>query len=289
MRRALGLATAAALMVGSTTAFAQQPQQATAELRDSNGQTVGTATFMPMGGGVHVMAQVRNLPPGPHGIHIHAVGTCDAPDFMTAGPHFNPTSTMHGLQNPGGPHAGDMPNLEVGADGTATFDYQAMMVSLGAGEGNLFDADGSALVIHANADDHVTDPSGNSGGRIACGVVARAGAPVAQPSPAAKPAGAPAAAPTAAPAAKPAGAPAQTGAPAAKPSGAPAQVAAPAAPKPAGAPAAAPAQAPRPMASPMPAGLPRTGSATSLVGVAVPAALAGLTALGLGLALRRRR
>jgi len=260
---ALGAATAAALIVGSTTAFAQQPQQATADMRTSNGQSVGTATFMPMGNDVHVRAQLSNLPPGTHGIHFHAVGRCDAPDFMSAGDHFNPTSKQHGLNNPSGAHAGDMPNLEVAADGTATLDFMDMMVTLGAGEASLFDADGTALVIHANADDQITDPSGNSGGRIVCGVLARAAA---QPSPAAKPA-APA---PAAPAAKPS-VPAPTAAPSAKPAGAP-----------------APAQAPR-MASPVPAGLPRTGSVAPLAQVAVPAALVGLAALGLGFALRRRR
>jgi Cu-Zn family superoxide dismutase len=145
-----------------------------AELRDANNQVVGTATFSEQpAGGVQVRADVRNLPPGNHGIHIHEVGRCDPPDFMSAGAHFNPTTKQHGLQNPQGHHAGDLPNLTVGADGTARFDQIDRDVTLGSGTTSLFDADGSSLVIHANPDDEMTDPSGNSGGRIACGIIRR--------------------------------------------------------------------------------------------------------------------
>ncbi len=122
---------------------------------------------------MRVVAQVRNLPPGTHGIHVHEAGRCDPPDFMSAGGHFNPTSRQHGLRNPNGPHAGDLPNLEVGADGTGRLDALARDLSLSSGTGNLLDTDGSALVVHAAADDEMTDPTGNSGGRIACGVIRR--------------------------------------------------------------------------------------------------------------------
>ena len=106
------------------------------------------------------------LPPGTHGAHIHMVGRCDAPDFTTAGGHWNPTSKQHGTMNPAGPHEGDLPNLIVGTDGRGTL---AITIP-GATMAGLLDADGSAMVVHAGADDLRTDPSGNSGGRIACGV-----------------------------------------------------------------------------------------------------------------------
>ncbi|MCC6175787.1 MAG: superoxide dismutase family protein [Chloroflexi bacterium] len=271
------------LVLGTTSVFAQGTPGATAELKLASGQSVGTATFTERESGVHVLAQLHGLPPGQHGLHVHAVGACDPTDFTSAGGHFNPMTKQHGLENPQGWHAGDMPNLEVGADGTATFDAMLDGATLGSGANSLLDADGSAIVLHADRDDQKTDPSGNSGARIACGVIMKAGAqasagsaPVAQPSPAAKPAT------TTAPAAQPS--------PAAKPA-----VQAPAAAKPSAAqapavqasPATAPAQAPRPAASP--SALPRTGSAIPAVEAAVPAAIAGFSAIGAGLLLWRRR
>ena len=159
------------LMVGPAVVFAQPAAQASAELRDPNGQVVGSATFAQEAGGVRVSAQVRNLPPGPHGIHVHAVGRCDPPDFMSAGGHFNPTARQHGLRNPQGPHAGDLPNLTIAANGTGAFQAVNALITLAPGTNSLFDADGSALVIHADPDDEVTDPTGNSGGRIACALI----------------------------------------------------------------------------------------------------------------------
>ena len=144
-----------------------------AELRDAQGQVVGSATFTETAGVVQVTAQVRNLPPGVHGIHLHAAGRCDPPDFMSAGDHFNPTNRQHGLRNPQGPHAGDLPNLTVEANGAGTFQAGNVPATLAPGAKSILDADGSALVIHADPDDEATDPTGNSGGRIACGVVAR--------------------------------------------------------------------------------------------------------------------
>ena len=131
-----------------------------------------------------------------HGIHVHAVGKCDAPDFMSAGGHFNPTMHQHGLDNPQGSHAGDMTNLTVASDGSASVDYLLKDASLASGANSLFGPDGTALVIHADMDDEKTDPSGNSGARIACGVISRAAttvqaAPAAQASPAASPAAVP--------------------------------------------------------------------------------------------------
>jgi Cu-Zn family superoxide dismutase len=107
--------------------------------------------------------------PGTHGIHLHMTGTCDAP-FTTAGAHWNPTARQHGLQNAAGPHLGDLPNIEVGADSSANVQVSATGGTLRGADG-LLDADGAAIIVHATADDNKTDPSGNSGARIACGVV----------------------------------------------------------------------------------------------------------------------
>ncbi|RIK56265.1 MAG: superoxide dismutase [Chloroflexi bacterium] len=149
-------------------------RSATAELQNATGDTVGTATFTQAGDGpVQIHVEVTGLTdaqPGPHGIHIHETGAC-TPDFAAAGGHFNPTGAQHGLDNANGPHAGDLPNIEFADDGSATYDTTTDLITLGEGDSSLFDADGSALVIHADADDQMTDPSGNSGDRIACGVI----------------------------------------------------------------------------------------------------------------------
>jgi Cu-Zn family superoxide dismutase len=145
--------------------------EAVAHLMDAQGNEVGTAELDQEGNGVRIKVDVKGLPAGSHGIHLHMVGTCTAPDFASAGAHFNPTSKQHGLSNPNGPHAGDLPNLEVAADGTGEAELTNDRVILGEGANSVFDADGTAVVIHADADDQVTDPSGNSGARIACGVI----------------------------------------------------------------------------------------------------------------------
>jgi Cu-Zn family superoxide dismutase len=264
MRAAFGLVAGALLLAGSMTAFAQPGAGGVADLSMANGTAVGSATFTQESGGVRIKGQFKGLPAGDHGIHVHAVGKCDAPDFMTAGGHFNPANHQHGLSNPQGAHAGDMVNLTVGADGTGTIDYLLKDVSVTGGSGDLFGPDGTALVIHAMPDDEMTDPSGNSGARIACGIIRHQGTapiPVAQASPAAAPS--PVAKP-AAPAA-PAAAPAAQPAPAAKP---------------------APAQAP---AVASPSALPRTGSVPLPLDSALPAAMTGLGAMLAGLGLWRRR
>ena len=125
---------------------------------------------------VHVSAQLTGLTPGAHGIHFHAVGNCDptgATVFSAAGAHYNPLGRQHGLDNSAGPHAGDAPNLTVNADGTAEVSFTTDRVSLTEGSTSLFDADGSAIVIHAARDDQTSQPAGNSGARIACGVLKR--------------------------------------------------------------------------------------------------------------------
>lgn len=164
-------AIAATALAGCTTTGttgATAGRTATAPLRTATGADVGTVTATEMAGGIQIRIDARGMPAGLHGAHVHTVGRCDAPDFTTAGGHWNPTAKQHGTSNPAGPHAGDAPNLTIGADGSGSV---TIMLPAGTMDG-LLDADGSAFVIHANADDYKTDPSGNSGGRIACGVFA---------------------------------------------------------------------------------------------------------------------
>jgi len=142
-----------------------------ATLKDAQDKEIGRATFTPTRGGVKVHVRVAGLSPGKHGIHIHAVGKCDPPDFKTAGGHFNPFGKTHGMHSPGGAHVGDLPNLSVSKNGKATATFVAKGATLGEGEGSLFGPDGTSLVIHADPDDEKTDPAGNSGARIACGVI----------------------------------------------------------------------------------------------------------------------
>ncbi len=159
------------LGLGLPAAIAQTtPTPATAELKDVDGNVVGQATLLPAANGTDITVVVSGLTPGEHGIHIHETGQC-TPDFQAAGGHFNPTSAEHGLNNPNGPHAGDLPNMTVADDGTATYDTTTDRVTLDDGPNSLYDADGSALIIHANADDQMTNPSGNSGDRVVCGVI----------------------------------------------------------------------------------------------------------------------
>ncbi|HEX7980055.1 MAG TPA: superoxide dismutase family protein [Gemmatimonadaceae bacterium] len=150
-------------------------RRASATLVDANGRDLGTVQFAERSPGVVVLTgMLHDLPPGSHGIHLHAVGQCDGANaFASAGAHFNPGARKHGLDSPEGPHAGDLPMVVVGADGRATLNMSTNRVTLGEGPTSLFDADGSSLVLHAAPDDQRTDPSGNSGARIACGVVKR--------------------------------------------------------------------------------------------------------------------
>lgn len=140
---------------------------AIAALRTPEGRPVGRATVREVTGGLRVTIDARLMPPGTHGAHLHATGRCEGADFATAGPHWNPTAMKHGANNPQGPHAGDLPNLIVGADGRGTLGVNLA----GASFDTLLDADGAAIVVHAAPDDLMTDPSGNSGARIACGVL----------------------------------------------------------------------------------------------------------------------
>jgi Cu-Zn family superoxide dismutase len=142
-------------------------------LRLGDGREVGGVTLTQTAAGVLVIVDLTGMTAGTHGIHFHAIGQCSGPAFTSAGGHFNPSMKMHGLRNPNGPHAGDLPNIHVPESGTLRVELLAPNVRLGAGAGTLFDGDGAAIVIHALADDYLTDPAGASGARIACAVLER--------------------------------------------------------------------------------------------------------------------
>lgn len=144
---------------------------AVAILKDAENNTVGFATFTEDFGLVRIQILASGLTPGLHGIHIHETANCTEPSFTSAGEHYNPLGKEHGLANPKGPHAGDLPNLIVGYDGTAYMDVVTNLVTLSPGSTTLFTDNGTALVIHADRDDQITNPSGGSGERIACGVI----------------------------------------------------------------------------------------------------------------------
>lgn len=144
---------------------------AQADLREPGGRVVARAMLSEMGDGVHVRVDASGPAPGHYGAHIHMTGRCDQPGFDSAGGHWNPTARQHGAQNPQGHHLGDLPNLDVGAEGTGRLEYHVSGASLRSGANAILDADGASMVIHAGPDDYRTDPSGNSGARIACGVL----------------------------------------------------------------------------------------------------------------------
>ena len=157
---------AAAPGADAPAAQAAGPTRAVATLQTAQGASAGTATATLADGRVMISLAAQGLPPGRHGVHIHTTGRCDPPSFESAGAHWNPTSMQHGLEPPPGQHAGDMPNLTVGPDGRGSLEYHLE----GGDFTGLLDQDGSAFIVHAAADDQRTDPSGNSGDRIACGV-----------------------------------------------------------------------------------------------------------------------
>ena len=170
-RAALAGAALAALPFLTPVASAQTAGSATAEVRTPDGRMVGTATFTPTSGGARITGRFTGLTPGLHGIHVHETGVCEGPAFASAGGHLNPAGRQHGFENPAGAHEGDLPNLEVAANGVGSIDAVVEGATFDTSPTSLLKPGGTALVIHADPDDEMTDPAGNSGTRIACGVV----------------------------------------------------------------------------------------------------------------------
>ena len=173
----LSVALTLAVLIFGTAADAQDKKDLWAEaqtvtLNGADNKEVGTAKLLQIPNGVLVRLNLTKATPGPHAFHVHAVGKCEGPEFTTAGGHFNPTSKKHGLLSQEGSHTGDLPNVIVPDSGAVTVETVIPHVILRAGDHTLADADGSALVLHVGTDDYVTDPTGNAGGRMACGVIA---------------------------------------------------------------------------------------------------------------------
>ncbi|OYD08359.1 superoxide dismutase family protein [Paludifilum halophilum] len=156
---------------GSEEKEPKEPKAAVAQLQNADGDRVGTATLTETENGVDIHLKAMDLESGEHGFHIHETGTCQPPDFQSAGGHFNPEDKAHGKNNPDGSHAGDLPNLEIQSGGTGELKVTAKGTTLGPGDHSLLKKDGTALVIHEDPDDLKTDPAGDAGDRIACGVV----------------------------------------------------------------------------------------------------------------------
>lgn len=162
---------ALAMVLGAATLSAQMKH---VDLKDAKGNSVGMAMISPAkGGGVSIDLDVHGLPPGEHALHFHAVAKCEGPDFTSATGHFNPAMKKHGIQNPEGPHAGDMNNFTVDAKGNAKTTITNPNVTMGAEANSIYANGGTALMIHGAADDMKTDPAGNAGPRIACGVITK--------------------------------------------------------------------------------------------------------------------
>ena len=168
-----------AILTATLSLFAQAPcalaqEHASAELKNAEGKSVGSVDLREIKGGVLIGIRSTGLPPGLHAVHIHSSGQCQAPAFTSAGPHFNPLNMKHGLKSAEGSHAGDLPDMYVNRDGVGRYEVLMESVKLGSGQLSILEPYAKAIVIHATADDNDTDPSGNSGDRIACGVITKA-------------------------------------------------------------------------------------------------------------------
>jgi len=169
---ALGFLLIGTLFLTPTADASYKENKVTVKIINSKGEATGTALITQKDNGVLLHVEAKNLPPGIHGIHFHETGKCEGPDFTSAGAHLNPMNKQHGFNNPKGFHDGDLLNIQVGPDGTVKADMESKNVTLAKDAANsLLKAGGTALVIHEKADDYVTDPSGNSGSRIACGAI----------------------------------------------------------------------------------------------------------------------
>lgn len=162
---------ALAALCGCATAHHDTGAAARADLKDKDGKIVATALLREGPRGVTVSLEATGLTPGLHAVHIHAVGRCDGPAFTSAAGHFNPLQKQHGHKNRDGAHAGDLPNMLAAKDGSGRFEVLTDAFTLASGPTSLFDVDGSAIIIHAAADDYLSDPAGNAGDRVACGVI----------------------------------------------------------------------------------------------------------------------
>ena len=168
-----GLVTGAGLGAVMLTASLAAQGPVKVEMKDAQGQSIGTATLTESMGMVHIQLDLKSLKPGQHALHVHMTPKCEGPAFTSAGGHFNPANKKHGMQNPDGPHAGDMDNFTVAADGTAKGMVMAHGITLGSQANSVFANGGTALVVHAGPDDMKTDPAGAAGDRIACGVISK--------------------------------------------------------------------------------------------------------------------